>query len=339
MRHKLGTIIATHLIGHFKRFFLFDTTFTFFFSLNLSLLALANRRFVVTIRLKYLPLFMYSQLGKLPLLIAAYIAIVFIMPQNLQAQHSEVGLWLGLGNYIGDLNPSGNLKKIMPAGGLVYRYTVNDYIALRAGVGFTILHHDDALATNAPYQIARNLDFRTNLLELSGQIDLHFKKFILGSHKYYWTPYLTTGIAVFHFNPKTTLNDETYNLVDIGTEGQQSDISGRKPYKKLQIAIPVGGGFKYSLPNGYAVYAEVAHRYTFTDYIDDVSTTYVDNAYLGDDPIAMQLSDRSNEVTTPSIGIEGKQRGSSVENDSYLILNVGILYTIFNRKCPKAKGR
>jgi len=281
---------------------------------------------------------MYSSISKW-LLWSAASFVLFFSTHTLQAQHSEVGIWLGLGNYVGDINPTGNLKKIMPAGGLVYRYTVNDYIALRAGAGFTVLKHDDALATNAPFQLVRNLDFSTNLIEISGQIDLHFKKFILGSRKNYWTPYLTAGLALFHFNPKTTFNDETYNLVDIGTEGQLSDLSGRKPYKKLQVAIPIGGGFKYSLPNGYAVYAEVAHRYTFTDYIDDVSTTYVDNVYLGDDPIAIQLSDRSGEVTSPNIGIEGKQRGSKVENDSYLVLNVGILYTIFNRKCPQAKGR
>jgi len=257
----------------------------------------------------------------------------------LSAQHSEVGLWLGISNYSGDINPMGNLKKMTPAGGLAYRYTLNPYIALRAGLGFTVLRHDDAAASNAPYQTARNLNFRTNLLEASGQIDLHFKKFILGDRKYYWTPYLTTGIAIFHFNPKTTFNDETYNLVEIGTEGQQSDLSGRKPYKKIQIAVPVGGGIKYSTPHGYALYAEVAQRYTFTDYIDDVSTTYVDNILLGDDPIATQIADRSGEVTSPHIGVEGKQRGNSIDNDSYLVLNVGILYTLFNRQCPKAKGR
>lgn len=282
---------------------------------------------------------MLTQHFKLLFLVAACSLLICAKVQPLWAQHSEIGIWLGTGTYMGDLNPLGNFKKTMPAGGLIYRYTLNDYIALRAGAGFTVLQHDDAAAANAPYQTARNLRFSTNLLEISGQIDMHFRKFILGDRKHYWTPYLTTGLAVFHFNPTTTFNDETYNLTDIGTEGQQSDLSGRKPYKKIQLAVPIGGGFKYSTPNGYAIYAEVAYRYAFTDYIDDVSTAYVDNILLGDDPIATQLADRSGEVTTPLIGIEGKQRGSSVDNDGYLMLNVGVLYTLFSRQCPKAKGR
>lgn len=255
-----------------------------------------------------------------------------------QAQDHELGAWLGTGTYVGDLNPDYSFQKTRPALGLVYRYHAFQYIGLRVGLSYAHLQHSDDISAN-PFQLKRNLSFRTNVFELSGQIDLHFKKFIVGSKKDYFTPYLTTGLALFHFNPQAKYEDKWYNLRQLGTEGQQNrDFTGRVPYNQVQFAIPVGAGIKYWMGGKWNFYFEIATRQTFTDYLDDVSTTYVDPFLLDDGSVAVELADRSDEVGNGSfLGREGKQRGNVVDNDAYIVTNIGITYTIVDRKCPKAK--
>jgi hypothetical protein len=254
---------------------------------------------------------------------------------TLSAQHSEIGAWLGSATYFGDLNPDYNLSQTRPAFGLLYRYTVGDYVVLKAGLAAARLQHRDDLSKN-PFQQARNLSFRTNIYELSGQIDLHFKKYIIGSEKYYFTPYMTAGIALFKFNPQTKYDGEWYNLNPLGTEGQwQPDFSGRTRYPLIQLAAPLGLGIKYWMRNKWNFYVEAAYRHTLTDYIDDVSSVYVSNDLLTDGSLAAELADRSDEVVEVPIGEVGKQRGDITANDGYLMLNMGLTYTIFNRKCPR----
>ena len=44
----------------------------------------------------------------------------------------------------------------------------------------------------------------------------------------------------------------------------------------MQLEVPMGFGFKYYVKENMYVGLEVLHRQLFTDYIDDVSTSYVD---------------------------------------------------------------
>jgi hypothetical protein len=84
----------------------------------------------------------------------------------------------------------------------------------------------------------------------------------------------------------------------------------------------LGGGFKYFIKEDLYIGLEILHRKTFTDYIDDVSTKYIDPIYFSqyldpaDVPVAYQLHNREpfRNITRPTIG---KQRGDSKEMDSY----------------------
>ena len=62
-------------------------------------------------------------------------------------------------------------------------------MALKATASATWVEHSDAISKN-PYQQARNLSFKTNIIEVAGFIDLHFQKFVMGNTKYHFTPYL-----------------------------------------------------------------------------------------------------------------------------------------------------
>lgn len=144
-------------------------------------------------------------------------------------------------------------------------------------------------------------------------------------------PYGVTGIGAFKFNPKgyyypdpNNLNNKVLvELKPLRLEGQgMSQYPDRKEYGLTQLEIPMGGGFKYFIKEHIYIGLEILHRKTFTDYIDDVSTKYIDPIYFSqyldpqDVPIAYQLHNREpfRNITRPYIG---RQRGDSKEMDSY----------------------
>jgi hypothetical protein len=68
---------------------------------------------------------------------------------------------------------------------------------------------------------------------------------------------------------------------------------------------------------------EVLHRQTFTDYVDDVSTNYIDNTlfakYLKPEqvPLANQLNNRQNLLAGSATRPMDPQRGDPTQNDAY----------------------
>jgi hypothetical protein len=69
---------------------------------------------------------------------------------------------------------------------------------------------------------------------------------------------------------------------------------------------------------------EVGWRILFTDYLDDVSSVYKDNASFTD-PIAKALADRRVELGYP-VAAAGGVRGGPKYNDAYMLLNVKMEY-------------
>lgn len=257
--------------------------------------------------------------------------------QVVYAQDSEVGLWIGGATYFGDLNPEYNVLQTRPAFGAIYRYNANPYVVLKGGLSAGRIQHADSISAY-PFQQSRNLSFRSNIVEAHGGVELNFQRFILGSEKNYFTPYLSAGVGLFYSNPKAQFQGEWFNLRELGTEGQLTDLIPAKQYKPLQFSFPIGLGFKYWLRDTWNFYTEISYRFTTTDYVDDVSTNYVDSFLLGDGTTNGALADRSGEVGAP-LGVEGKQRGDIVSNDQFMFVQIGLTYVIFNRKCPTGQGK
>ena len=110
----------------------------------------------------------------------------------------------------------------------------------------------------------------------------------------------------------------------------------------MAICIPLGVGFKYNLTEKLNFTFEVSHRFTNTDYLDDVSTTYIGAGNFpvlpnGQPSKAALLQDRSNEIDpTKIIGLEGRQRGWSKQKDQYIIAEIGLSMNIGVNRCPSA---
>lgn len=234
------------------------------------------------------------------------------------AKYSEIGFFLGVSSYTGDLHPNFFDFKIQlfhPAVGLLYRYNVNKHIAWRANAYYGKISGDDVLSTDA-YSVSRNLSFQSIIIEASGQIEFNFLPYKLNDDEYAFSPYLFTGLAVFYFNPKTQYNGRVYPLPSLETEGTK--------YSLFQFAVPMGMGLKFNVGT-MSLGIEGGARKTFTDYLDDVSKIYLDKNILSTDAAA--LSNKSN-----NINVTGRQRGNSSDKDWYLFAGIILTFKLGSNK-------
>ena len=271
-------------------------------------------------------------------------ALAICLPSLLCAQQSikqegEFGLSLGAAHYFGDLNTRTHLNRPKIAAGLFFRKNFSNYIALRVGANFAQVGYSDVYNDHNEYMYRRNLSFNSNIWELAVQGDFNFYRFMPGEPDYRFTPYVTFGAAIFNYDPYAFLNDEKFFLRPLGTEGQgDTSYPDRKQYSSMALAIPFGVGFKYSINERINVGFEVVHRFTNTDYLDDVSKTYVDPAIFPPNPDgtaspAYYLQDRSYE-TGARIGGKGVQRGNSKQRDQYATAVFTVSFNLQSYKCP-----
>ncbi len=263
--------------------------------------------------------------------------LVFVGSAISSAQRGfEIGGWLGAAHYFGDLNTRFDIMHPGFGGGGIVRYNFNRRICAKASFNYGFLRADDANSSNA-FEQRRNINFRTHLGDLSGQIEFNFFPYIHGSREYFYTPYLFAGFSLFTFSPYAVYDGEkTPPLRSLGTEGQ---FPGEE-YPSFQRAINFGGGLKFDLTPEWSLNVELSIRKLFTDYLDDVSTVYPDfgevrgnNGVLGD--IAVLASDPSlPDAEGNRVGRQGLQRGDDTTNDAYTFFSVGLLYYFGNIKCP-----
>lgn len=273
------------------------------------------------------------------------VTLIICLPLTLFAQNSivqegEFGIGIGAAHYFGDLNTRAKLNRPKPAAGIFFRKNFGNYIAMRVSGNFAQLGYSDIYNTHNEYMHRRNLSFNTNIWELGLQGDFNFYRFMPGDPEFRFTPYVTFGVSIFNYDPYAYLNGQKYFLRPLGTEGQAIDSLHRKPYSSMAVGFPFGVGLKYSINERINVGFEVVYRFTNTDYIDDVSTTYVDPSLFPLNPdgslsTAYLLSDRSYE-TGDRIGVKGRERGNSQNKDNFVTAMFYISFNLQSYKCPSA---
>lgn len=265
-----------------------------------------------------------------------------VSAQESIVQEGEFGIGIGAGHYFGDLNTRAKLNRPKVAASVFFRKNLGNYIALRIGASFAQLGYSDQYNTHNQYMFSRNLSFNTKVWELTLQGDFNFFRFMPGEPEYSFTPYITFGAGVFSYDPYAYLRGRKVPLRPLGTEGQGSSLyPNLKQYSSMAICLPFGGGIKYSFNDRINIGFEILHRFTNTDYLDDVSTIYVDPAAFplnpdGSQSDAQLLYDRSFELGDP-IGIIGRQRGNSKQKDQFVTAMFHVTFNLQSYKCPTAK--
>ena len=250
----------------------------------------------------------------------ALLLLFLVLAVQSQAQkrtflsRSEFGLNIGQTYYLGDLNPYQQFKNAHLAGGLMYRYNINNRLTLR----FNYLYGQiSAVDYTSPYPLLvnRNLSFKSKLQEVAAGLEFHYLPFQFGSSRYPATAYLLAQVGVFHMNPQTYYNNAWQDLQPLATEGQGTSINSQKPYNLYQLCLPLGMGVKVSLGKMATFNIDVAIRKTFTDYLDDVgSDLYADPQILSD-----EISDLSATLSNQSLdGNRFGKRGTSSTKDWYV---------------------
>jgi Domain of unknown function (DUF6089) len=255
----------------------------------------------------------------------------------------EVGLNLGPSNFLGDLGGNSGIGKTflkdnnveltkIITGGYISYYPA-EWLGFRLSGQYTRIEGDDGVINRRKgaeeARANRNLSFRSNIAEL--YVAAEFYPTVFFEHDDYVAgklrPVLIAGIGMFKFNPQAQLNGEWIDLRPLRTEGQGfAQYPDRKPYSNTAFAFPVGVGLKYYASEKLTLGFEAIHRFTTTDYIDDVSTKYIDptlfdaNLTAPAAALAKQLHNRSlpGTYSDPALANNvGKIRGDSKENDGY----------------------
>ncbi len=250
----------------------------------------------------------------------------------------EFGFSLGAAHYFGDLNNRAGLNRPKPAVGLFFRKQFGNYIGMRVSAHYAQVGYADKYSKNE-FQKLRNLSFNSNIWEFAIQGDFNFFRFVPNDPDYQFTPYVTLGVGAFSYDPYAFLAGTKEFLRPLGTEGQNANYDGRKQYSTMAMCIPFGVGIKYNLSEKVNLSVEIANRFTTTDYLDDVSKTYVGidkfpNTANGLPSTAALLQDRAYEIEKSFRFQEGQQRGNAKQKDQYMIAEIGISFNISTYRCP-----
>ena len=272
----------------------------------------------------------------------------------IQKKATYLSFNFGLSNYLGDIGANSSLSDQFLKNNHFTNQTFMYGISLtknwREAVGLRFSYHAGKVAgsdSDVPYKdpndvsydiYKRNLDFTTKLSEWSAMIEIYPFKILnrkKGLFQSALQPYGLLGIGRFTFNPQGSYYDEIsqdYVFVDLAplkTEGQgMVEYADRKPYQLTQTNIPFGVGINYLLGAKTSMSFEFVGRKLFTDYLDDVSTTYIDpsvyrNYFSGEDLEIAQLMTNKSAIIDPNqpYGVGG-QRGNSKNNDFYYSFNI-----------------
>ena len=233
-----------------------------------------------------------------------------------------IGFILGKMNYQGDLNPNSfTFSHSKATTGITVRQSLNRWISFKGD--FAIGHIDAADHYNRDYLKTRNLSFKSTIKEVS----IGLEASLLDLSTSHFTPYVFGGISLYHFNPWAyDMSGKKVFLQPLSTEGQGlSQFPEQKPYKLTQIALGFGFGARYAINDNMTIGVEMLQRKTFTDYLDDVSSIYVDQNVLlqAKGAKAVEMAYRGDEITGglpyPN---HGEKRGTPTEMDWYYFFGV-----------------
>lgn len=293
-------------------------------------------------------------------------------------KYTSLGGSLNATNYFGDLTPkasflSTDIRFTRPDISIFAMRRLSPRFTARASFSWGRLQGDDnksasISSSDAKFRYVRNLHFRNDIKELAvtGIFDILANRRTFLKRPQY-IPYIFAGIGVIYHNPKAktplpnpntpevaTPESKWIDLQPLGTEGQ-GQPGYRKKYSRIQPVIPIGIGLRYKLRPQWDIAFEIGYRFTFTDYLDDVSGNYPDLAnmdsraktmsYRSKEPIAAySKKDREQGLRrfynnddpnfkpfandAPGFGGEGDQRGSPKQKDVYLITGVHLSYLI-----------
>lgn len=275
------------------------------------------------------PIFL-RRLTKPPFISSLCLLLIMIPAHRLTSQsfyrYQRAGQWniyggAGLTKYFGELSDEKKLGDINPYLTLGINIPLKTRWSLRPEISYYRISAADSDLLSSDSRHQRNLSFRSDNFELCGLLvyGLHAPDQRLKRSKL--RPYVQAGLGITYINPRAQLNNRWHALQPLETEGVS--------YSKFQLVVPLGFGLGVQVSSRWQLALEMNYRFTFTDYLDDVSTRYRDSGSFSD-PLAAMLADRR-----PEIGLDkapaGSTRGNSKTNDGYLLFGFKAFHQLAGR--------
>jgi hypothetical protein len=266
-------------------------------------------------------------------------------------------------------------------GGIFTRYAFHPGFVFRAAINYGSVYANDNWNVNQAENAAtveddayqrylRNLDVKSNIWE--GNIMFEINPLRLGnlekhSAKKRMQPYLLVGGGYFHFRAKGTY---TPRGTDGRANGQGRQVDLEDLYLENQgdmmdpttdtllmgagLALPTGMskvwvpevcggvGMRWDIANQVSLGIEYVYRYAFTDYLDNVSTEYVDPRVFDiihrNDPekalMAKEMYDKSWLVDKNVYHKPGELRGNASDKDGYSTVAISVFFRIKTKRVP-----
>jgi hypothetical protein len=208
-----------------------------------------------------------------------------------KGQKNEIGGGLGILNYRGEISRQVNPVFSRPAAIVFVRRNFSPVVSVRLGLTFGALYADEFKSTSA-MATARRASMHGMLTEGSAMLEYNFFDYVLSylerRNVRKFSPYLTGGIALFYASTS-------------------SNLPGLQTETNAKVAIPMGVGVKFMLNGQWNFGTELIARKTFTDKLDGLGNTFINNKLMGDPD----------------------------DNDYYYYLGVSLSYTFYKVHCPK----
>jgi len=240
-----------------------------------------------------------------------------------------------------------------------YRYRITEIFAVKGYLTYARIAAKDA-ASGSEGRRLRNLEFRSNIWELSGQFEYYFIKekelprytfsSLMSARNF--AAYVFIGFGTFYYNPKAEYNGKWYALQPLATEGQglnhtyTIDFEGPElktlttpdKYKRVAVSFPFGLGAKYNINKSIGISIEISNRYTSTDYLDDASDRYFNYTEQGITPAnakSLVFTDRHLDKDPDGNIIDGVpfrsgqlRRGNPKYNDAMIFTVISVHYRL-----------
>lgn len=277
------------------------------------------------------------------------------------AYHWRLGAYSGVMSYHGDLNSrfmaSGKAvnsfsmlsygvsleKSISKSWSGKLLYTNGQFYANDRAI------HWDGSADSDRSNYGRSLNAQTDIQDLSMIFTYYFDNDYLFARRAFVSPYFTVGLGLTNFEVYGDLYDASgqryhyWSDNSIRTEAETSTSAGNativqqdgkyetnlsqlnteRDYNTSVFNIPFGAGIKFRISSRVNLNLDVTARYTFTDYLEDVSSDYR-TEYAND--LQAYAANPTNRTA------EG--RGDSDRNDFYTFASVSLHFN-FGKKSEK----
>ncbi len=176
--------------------------------------------------------------------------ILIVAPLIIKAQNSsDLGGYIGVSYYMGDVNKSKIFYSPKLAYGGMYRYNLNSRYAFKLSVTQAKLSGSDLDFKNE-FQQLRQHEFVSSVTDISITTEFTFFDYDPGNMSHAISPYVAGGVAI------------------IAAENSDNKLSS--------LGIPISFGLKFNITEKITAGIEWTYRKTFNDYLDkmDDATRY-----------------------------------------------------------------